>query len=175
MATHTQAAVVGVFKSISDARAVVADLRASGVELDEIYISSEEALPRSSLSAGGARHEGRFTGWLKRTFGDNEGPDRHRYENAFRSGNVLVSVETRNEDVNAIADILRYYCPLEQECAISATDSAAALSAAAAGAGVGSSIARRGTSGFPVQEELNAGTQGVQRGGVRVFPGTVNS
>src|ERR1700719_3744996 len=112
MPTRTQATVVAVFLNISDAQAAAEELEANGFSEGDIYLSSGETT-RSSKDEGASHHEGGITGWFKRVFGSDDESDRPYYENAVNSGNILLSVDTNEQNLDNAADILNRYSPLD--------------------------------------------------------------
>src|SRR5437868_12334578 len=99
MPTRTQATVVAVFRNISDAQAAAEELEANGFTEEDIYISSGEST-RSLKYEGASHHEGGITGWFKRVFGSDDESDRPYYENAVNSGNILLSVDANEENLD---------------------------------------------------------------------------
>ncbi len=112
MATRTQATVVAVFRNISDAQAAAEELEANGFSEEDIYLSSGDSA-QSSEYQGASHHEGGITGWFKRIFGSDDESDRPYYENAVNSGNILLSVDANEENLDRAADILNRYSPLD--------------------------------------------------------------
>lgn len=194
MATRTQSTVVAVFRNISDAQAAARDLKSEGFTDDDIYISSESGqVTSTTVPSEGAKHERGITSWFKRVFGGREHDfeDRPYYENAISSGNVLLSVDVDDEDVDRVADILEQHNPLslDREEEVGRTtdySTSAAAAGAAASRTTGSAAAsaaatpppaqqRTGaqtgqTNAIPVvEEQLKIGKRSILRGGVRVY------
>ncbi len=118
-------------------------------------------------------------GWLKSLFGsdDYEG-DRSSYQNAVAGGKILLSVETTDDNIDEVAEILNRHSPvnIHEEAAGARAGSTAGTSTggayAAAGAQRGTSTTAQSNQGeaIPVvEEELRVGKRTVQRGGVRVY------
>jgi uncharacterized protein (TIGR02271 family) len=185
LANTTQSTVVAVFRDSSDAQSAADELKANGFTQDDIYLSSYTS---SSTSETGAyehkHHEGGFIGWLKSLFGeDDDQGERGRYENAVNRGNVLLSVQATDENIDRVASILEKHNPVDvqQEAASSASASAGSGSAAATSAkptgtkaGKSRSAATASATDLPksipvVQEDVRVGKRTVQRGGVRVY------
>jgi stress response protein YsnF len=171
MPTRTQSTVVAVFRDTSDAQAAAEELEASGFSEDEIYINSGDRteLAREERSS---RHEGGIAGWFKSVFGSDDESDRPYYENAVSSGHAVLSVDTNEENVDAAADILNRFSPLdvhrEGEGSGSTVTSSAGTSVPSA------TTAQTGTTdqsrAVPVvEEDLRVGKRTVLRGGVRVY------
>jgi uncharacterized protein (TIGR02271 family) len=181
MATTTDSTVVAVFQNASDAQAAANELKANGFSQNDIYISSSEtASTNISRTEGTAEHEGGIKGWFKRVFGAHDDEDWQRYENAVQSGNTILSVDVRNQDLNRVADILDRYSPIDIHREFGQTGTATAASttnaprATATAAGTAGTTAARGSANeqraIPViEEELRVGKRAVLRGGVRVY------
>lgn len=201
MAT-TRSTVVAVYRNDSDAQGAASELQANGFKSSDIYISAADA---TAASAGGAEtrdygshrhHEGGISGWFKSLFGHDDEDAPNRYENAVNSGNVLLSVETDDQNVDAVGDILDRFNPIDiqQETGATATAagtaetaapgvvsgttasrnySAAAQPAGKSGTGTSAPKTTTGTGetqAIPVvQEELKVGKRRILRGGVRVY------
>ncbi len=183
----TQSTVVAVFRNISDARAATDELKAKGFSDDDIYISSEYSGSTGAQNQTGTQaykseepREGGITGWFKRVFGEDEDADeadRPYYENAVRSGNVLLSVDTTDQNIDTVVDILNRHSPLDVQRDTSATGVTEASDARVAG--TSSSRTRAGSSSTTdtdqsrsipvVEEELQVGKRSVLRGGVRIY------
>jgi uncharacterized protein (TIGR02271 family) len=172
MATRTESTVVAVFRSTSDAQAAAEELQASGFSQDEIYMNYADRTDTTVRDAGSSRHEGGIAGWFKRIFGSDDDADRHYYEDAVSSGNVLLSVDTNEANVDKAADILNRYSPLDvqregQGSASGVTTSEVTNAASASTATVPTSEQTRAVP--IVEEELRVGKRTVLRGGVRVY------
>ncbi|HEX4809903.1 MAG TPA: YsnF/AvaK domain-containing protein [Bryobacteraceae bacterium] len=117
MATVTQTTLVAVFRNTAEAEAAAMELEAVGVHRDRILITAGNPANtyQSSTSTGSAHHEGGIKGWWHSLFGeDNENDyDRSRYESAVEQGNVVLSVDTMDQDTNRIADILNRHSPID--------------------------------------------------------------
>jgi stress response protein YsnF len=117
MATTTRSTVIAVYRNNADAQGAAAELQANGFNARDIYISSAG----TAASGGEAEnrqyathheHEGGVTGWFKSLFGHNES-DQDDYERAIRGGNVLLSVETDDQNIDAVGDILDRFNPVD--------------------------------------------------------------
>ncbi len=175
MATRTQSTVVAVFRNLSDAQAAANELETNGFSEDEIYIGSSDQARSSEYSSEykEGSHEGGIAGWFKRVFGGDEESDRDYYQNAVSSGNVLLSVDTNESNVDTAADILNRYSPVDVQRGNEASTSSqgtASVGTKASKAGQ-TAIDTTGTSkSIPVvEEELRVGKRAVLRGGVRVY------
>lgn len=117
MATTTRSTVIAVYRNNSDAQGAAAELQANGFNARDIFISSADTAVASEEAetrdyATHHEHEGGVTGWFKSLFGHSES-DRDDYENAVRSGNVLLSVETDDQNTEAVGDILDRFNPVD--------------------------------------------------------------
>lgn len=184
----TESTLVAVFRNSSDAQAAVNELKANGVSDSDIYISnySESGNVRAAAAqtgAGGAQttshHEGGIVGWFKSLFGEGDNhPDRTYYEGAVSGGNVLVSVNVDDDDIEQVLQILQKHNPedVDRDTASSATASGltagAATSSVQTSSGSGKTSARDADlpKSIPViQEDVRVGKRAVLRGGVRVY------
>jgi uncharacterized protein (TIGR02271 family) len=161
MPTRTQSTIVAVFRDASKAEAAATELKANGTNANDIYISSERTTNGGSTSEGSTHREGGFIGWIKSIFGENDQSDRQNYENAVQRGNVLLSVDTADGDVDRIAEILDRHSPLD----IHTEDAGAAARESRE-----SRVAGEQSKSIPVvEEDLKVGKRSVLRGGVRVY------
>jgi len=158
MPARTQSTIVAVFKDAASAQAAATELKANGTNADNIYISGERTATGGSASEGSTHRDGGFMGWIKSIFGENDQSDRKNYENAVQRGNVLLSVDTADGDVDRIAEILDRHSPLD----VHTEDAGAAAR--------GSKVAGEQSKSIPVvEEDLKVGKRSVLRGGVRVY------
>jgi uncharacterized protein (TIGR02271 family) len=181
MATKTQSTVVAVFRTETDARAAMEDLKASGFSSNEIYMSSNA--PGTAATTGRDleqtdtihHHEGGVKGWFKSLFGNEDEQnhpfveDRGYYENAVNSGNCFLTVDVDEQNLDTAADVLNRHSPVDvhRESGDAATtqtrtDTRQTETRQANRADEGKSIP-------VVQEELKVGKRAVLRGGVRVY------
>jgi uncharacterized protein (TIGR02271 family) len=177
MANTTRSSVVAVFRDSSDAQAAADELKANGFEQDDIYLSSHT----SSTTSGtgdyqGTHHEGGIKGWFKSLFGEDDShEDRGQYENAVSRGNVLLSVEADDDDIDRVASILEKHNPVDVHQDAAAAGTSAAQTPTAKTTSAKSSKSRSSAStdlpkSIPVvQEDVKVGKRNVQRGGVRVY------
>lgn len=178
LATRTQSNVVAVFRNSSDAQAAADELKANGFPADSIYITSysDSGAAASTSATGGeahphtTHHEGGIKGWFKSLFGEDEEheADQHTYENAVRTGGILLSVQADDENLDDAVNILEKYN------AVDVNHEATAAETPAAGSGTTRKAATRGTSDLPksvpvVQEDLQVGKRAVVRGAVRIY------
>ncbi|MGA8027675.1 MAG: YsnF/AvaK domain-containing protein [Bryobacteraceae bacterium] len=169
MPTSTQSTVVALFRNISDAQAAAGELKAQGFSDNDIYIGSEsEGSPNTGSRTDTHHQEGGITGWFKRVFGQEEDEtERPYYENAVRSGNVLLSVDTDDDNIDQAAEILNSHSPIDvhrQSSGASSANQTAGRASSTRGAQTGQSQS------IPVvEEELRVGKRSVLRGGVRVY------
>lgn len=161
-----QTTLVAVFGTDAEARSAAEDAENSGIAPSDIHIHSEAGA--SGTSTGAEPHREGFMGWLKSLFGDND-REYERYQTAYGSGRTVVAIDTSEDDIEAIADLLDRHHPLSisEEPAGSG---AAAPKAASAGAG-GRAPGRENEAGSVpvVQEDIAVGKRTFVRGGVRVY------
>lgn len=186
MATRTQSTVVAVFRNSSDAQAAAAELKANGFTDSDIYISTYgETSTASGAGTGGAEitshREGGIKGWFKSLFEeDDQQSDRSYYEGAVNSGNVLLSVDVDDNNIDDALDVLDKHNPVDLNRDTATATSAEATSAAAAGAsrtttsGTRGKTSKNASADLPksipvVQEDVKVGKRSVLRGGVRVY------
>jgi uncharacterized protein (TIGR02271 family) len=178
----TQSTVVAVFRNVSDAEAAANELLRNGFSENDIFVSQEGGTGRTSSTTGSTsttssgQHEGGIAGWFKRVFGaDDEASDRPYYEQAVTSGNVLLSVDTTDQNIDRATSILERHSPVDVHQDATTTGTTGRTG------GVGATEAQyaAGTSGVPasqtqqaipvVEEQIQVGKRNVQRGGVRVY------
>jgi len=178
LATRTESNVVAVFRNSSDAQAAADELKANGFPADNIYISSySDSSAAASTAASGSEarpysthHEGGIKGWFKSLFGEDEEheTDRRTYENAVKTGSVLLSVQADDQNLDDAVNIL------EKHNAVDVNRDTAAAEPPAAASGTTRKAATRGSSDLPksvpvVQEDLRVGKRAVVRGAVRIY------
>ena len=171
MPTRTQSTVVAVFHSQSDAQAAVDDLKANGFQSNELFTSTDTQ-GTASMDTGTGRaeprhREGGIKGWFKSIFGQDEETESPYYENAMDRGNVFVSVDVSDEDVDRAADILNRHSPIDIHHEAGQTTAAAVGSTT--GTGTTGTRTDQSRSIPVVEEELKIGKRAVMRGGVRVY------
>lgn len=179
MAT-TQSTLVAVFRNRTDAENAANELKANGFGSGDVYVGSYS----NASTTGGTRewsatqhHEGGIKGWFKSLFGDDDdASDYTDYENAASSGNVIVTVNAAENNLDRAEQILQKYNPLDvNENASNATAaSTGRTTSVAAGGSTGKNAGMKGSAGetqsIPVvQEDLRVGKRAVVRGGVRVY------
>lgn len=190
--TQTQSTIVAVFRSRSDASAAASELRSAGIDDSDIYIGTGEAAGGTATAGSeGYREEhseGGITGWFKRVFGaEDDYEDRPVYEQAVKGGQVLLSVQSNQGNLDQVVDILNRHSPVDvhREAGTSSAGTSGASTrpvgaghsgnvaetAAGIGAGAGARAgARNEGQAIPVvEEELKVGKRSFQRGGVRVY------
>ena len=165
--TTTRSTVVAVYRNNADAQGAAAELKANGFSSNDIYISEVGQTgtnTRDVESAGYGshhHHEGGITGWFKSLFGheDETDQDTYRdYENAVSSGNVLLTVETDDQSVEAVGDILDRFNPVDMRRE-NARDASAGTTATG-GTTTGAAVAAGTTSGSTAGRDYSAATQG---------------
>ncbi len=182
MLTRTQSTVVAVFRTISDAEAAAGELKSQGFNEDEIFISTEggaaadPARQTGTEYKGTNRHEGGITGWFKSLFSSDDEDDRHYYEDAVRTGSVLLSVDTTDQNIDTAADILNRHSPVDVHRDASGDDSERTSEIrtnggrSGRGSEAGTRVADDQSQAIPVvEEELRVGKRAVLRGGVRIY------
>lgn len=184
MANTTRSNVVALFDNSADAQAASNELKSNGIDNDDIYIGSGSSATTSAGAQTGYSDErsaghtqGGVIGWLKSLFESDEDADRGRYQNAVAGGKILLSVETTEDNIDRVAEILNRHSPVnvhEEATSGRAVSTAAGTSTGAAYAGA----QRAATTGpqtnqgeaIPVvEEEIRVGKRSIQRGGVRVY------
>ncbi len=181
MANTTRSNVVAVFDNSADAQSASNELKSNGIDSDDIYIGSGGSTTTSAGAQAGysddrssGHTEGGFMGWLKSLFGsDDDDADRSRYHDAVARGGILLSVETTEDNIDRVVDILNRHSPLNvHEQATAASTAGTSTGAAYTGTQRGASTVSQTNQGgaIPVvEEELQVGKRSVQRGGVRVY------
>src|ERR1035438_8814010 len=115
--TKTEAAVVAVFRNISDAQAAAGELTANAFAGDHIHIAAEDtestarANPQSSRDAG--HLEKNVESWCKATFGQNQETERDHYKRIVHGGNALLGLDTPEQMVGTATDILNHHSPVD--------------------------------------------------------------
>lgn len=160
MATTTQSSIIAVFRKFSDAQAAIKDLQAAGIPSNDIYLETGSG----DLSGPGTKkREGGIVGWFKSIFGDESESDRSYYEDALTKGMSLVRVDTAEDQIDTVEQILNRHAP---ENVVSDEDVAPSTSARA----TGEAPAKKTGNAIPVvKEEVQIGKQRVLRGGIRVY------
>ncbi len=172
MATRTQSTVVAVYSNISSAQAAAEELKRNGFSQDQIFITSAgtgagttAGTTTGTTTASSGSDEGGVSGWFKRVFGADNETDQSYYETARTSGNVLLSVEATDQNLDIVADILNRYSPTDVHREGGQAQTATATTAATTQGGA-----------IPiVEEELQVGKRSVQKGGVRVYSRVVET
>jgi len=185
MTPTQQSTIIAVFPDASAAQAAAKDLLAIGISRENMYIESSPGTTggtarttsgsTSSNEPGTAMpaHEGGVSGWFKSLFGAEDETERERYETAVGRGNVILSVHARQDQHDAIADVLERHNPINLHGDEAASGSAAAASTGtrkpAAATGKRTDNAAEGSAIPVVDEELQVGKRRILRGGVRVY------
>jgi uncharacterized protein (TIGR02271 family) len=191
MASSTKSTIIAAFRNSADAQAAAQDLQAAGINRGDIYLESSGSGTSTDYGSRTAGHEGGITGWFKSLFGAEEDADRAGYEQAYSSGNYLLSVDASENQIDQIEDILNRHSPVNVHTDDAytggsttgtsnyATTGTAAGIANTTGLGgsqtdVGVNASRRNvgantSESIPVvEEQLQVGKRRVLRGGVRV-------
>jgi uncharacterized protein (TIGR02271 family) len=159
MASTTRSTLVAIFRNATEAQAAAADLEAQGIGGEDLHIESGQGYSSTS-SETGTRREGGAVGWLKSLFSDENDSDRAAFEQALKQGNVLLSVNVADNQVDTVAETLDRHAPVNLQQETGRTKKAAAT-------GTGG---RTQASSVPVvEEELKVGKRQVLRGGVRIY------
>ncbi len=177
MPATTRSTVVSVFRNDSDAQSAAAELKASGFTDQDPFIYSAAL---NNTTAGKSYREeyreGGVTGWFKSLFGHENDEDRSRYEDAVGRGHVVLSVETNDENADAVAHVLERFHPVDvhrenvNETVNTSPVNVPGKPAANANPGYSVTSADSGQQSIPVvAEELKVGKRRVLRGGVRVY------
>ncbi len=174
----SQSTIIAVFRSASDAQGAVRDLEAAGIPRNDIYLESAQNTASSTEGLGSrtAAHEGGVTGWFKSLFGDEDETEHTGYQQALGQGNVMLTVDANENQLESIADALERHSPIDvhrENSATQTTATGAALGATASAAGTAATTTRAQTGqteAIPViEEELKVGKRRVMRGGIRVY------
>ena len=190
MASTTRSTVIAAFRNSADAQAAAQDLQTAGINRGDIYLESSGSSAStanygsstSDYSSRTAGQEGGITGWFKSLFGAENDTERAGYERAYNEGTYLLSVDTDENQIDRIEDILNRHSPINVHTddayssgTTGATNTAVGTTGAtvASKANVGASTTTMGantTEAIPVvEEELQVGKRRVLRGGIRVF------
>jgi hypothetical protein len=184
MATSTaDITVVAVFSNISTAQLAANELVSKGFSLGDIYLYSGEMAAFANEAKHAGQHstspEGPLKGWFKSAFGNEKESEAQReYEDAFKSGNTILALNTTQPDAARAADVLNRYSP---------TNVHAEAGDASAQTVAGTSVGTRGSLGTPTsrrsstciretepepvpvrEEQLSRGKRGVVRGDARI-------
>jgi hypothetical protein len=172
----TQSTIVAIFRNTSDAQAAVDELEQNGFSQSDIYVTSDYSGQGSSAAGTpsaydtASRHEGGISGWFNRVFGGEDETDRPHYEDALRSGNIVVSVDARDENLDRATNILNRHSPVNIQGEGGAQASGAGRADTARTGSAAPQRGRNESQAIPVvQEELQVGKRAVARGGVRVY------
>lgn len=146
--TRPESAVVVVFRNTSDAETAAGELMGNAFAEDHIHITSGNTLPYR----GAGHHENSVRNWFESIFGMDDQTERQYYENAVAAGNVLLGLDTPEQNIDAAAKILTHHAPLDVRS-------------------YGASAANRDQSQAmpPVPEELRISKRTVLPGGVQVY------
>jgi uncharacterized protein (TIGR02271 family) len=188
MASRTLSTVIAIFQTEAEARSAADDLRSNGFSSDDIFITSDTSrMDQQGMVDEGERHhhEGGIKGWFKSLFGQEDEEDRSYYENAVDRGNICLTVDVTDQNVDTAADILNRHSPIDIQREESGAGTAGATYAAGTSSAGYGSQAQTATSASSsaaapastdqgraipvVREELKVGKRAVLRGGVRVY------
>lgn len=186
MATSTaQVTVVAVFSNMSTAQSAASELESNGFPREDIYLHSGETAEVVNESEPTGRRtdhaEGGVKGWFKSLFGsdgEEESEAQRDYEEAFRSGNTVLALDTTKEDAERASAVLNRHAPVDvhAEAGDASDETVAGTSVGTrgslhTGASLRSSSDARGeesTSIPVVEEEIKVGKRAVVRGGARI-------
>ncbi|MBV9501824.1 MAG: YsnF/AvaK domain-containing protein [Acidobacteriaceae bacterium] len=182
MATTNQSTVVAVFRNRSEAESAAADLKANGIPEKNVYIGSYSDTGDSSSNTRTwqetHQHEGGIKGWFKSLFGqdDAEASDSVYYENAANRGEVLLSLDVDDQNVDRVTSILQNHNPIDvgEETTKIGQQTTARAAASASPAPTSSTKTKSKDADLPksipvVEEDLQVGKRQILRGGVRVY------
>lgn len=175
MTQAQQSTIIAIFSDASTAQAAARDLVSIGISRENMYLESGRSDLQSStsgttttqtdegLGTSMPAHHGGVGGWFKSLFGGEEEDTGQRYQEAVGRGNVILSVEAREDQYDQIADVLERHNPID-------IDESTKTTAATGSARTGANTATNAGSAIPVvEEELQVGKRRVLRGGVRVY------
>lgn len=185
MQTRTLSTLVAVFSTDAEARSAAEDLKANGFASSDIFITAGNTTSTNETAARDYRqHEGGIKGWFHSLFGEDQDETNaaaNRYESAVSTGNVLLSVETNEQNMDTAAEVLNRHSPVDVHRDNSADDTVSERTGSAATAGYTAAqtastrdynAGAQNTSqeAIPVvKEELRVGKRAILRGGVRVY------
>ena len=104
----TNETIVAVYDTTAHAEAAIADLMAAGVPTDAISMHSEGMSTSTNLS-GSVREEGFWTN----LFGGSPNHDTAVYDRSLASGSTLISVETPENHISRVLEILESHNPID--------------------------------------------------------------
>jgi uncharacterized protein (TIGR02271 family) len=171
----TQSTIVAVFRNASEAQAAVRDLEGAGIPRNDIYLESTQNTGSSTeLGSRTSTHEGGVTGWFKSLFGEDETEHTIGYQDALSQGNVMLTIDANDNQLDTIADVLERHSPVDvhrENASSASTQTTTAATAAPVAATANTTRAQTGQAeAIPViAEELKVGKRRVLRGGIRVY------
>jgi hypothetical protein len=118
MATSTtDVTVVTVFSNISTAQSAANALVSNGFSIGDIYIHSGKTAAVARQADHAERYstdsEKGLTAWFKALFGSEGNREAQRaYEEAFQSGNTILTLDTTEQDAARAADVLNRFPPI---------------------------------------------------------------
>ena len=179
----SQSTIIAVFRNESDAQGAVRDLETAFIPRNDIYLeSSQNTASSTGLGSRTAAHEGGVTGWFKSLFGDEDETEQTGYQQALGQGNVMLTIDANDNQLETIADALERHSPVDVHRENSSAQTATAARTAAMGTTAMGATASTATApaaartqtgqaeSIPViEEELKVGKRRVMRGGIRVY------
>ncbi len=176
MTQAQQSTIIAIFPDASTAQAAASDLLSIGINRENMYLESGRSSDLQGRSATNntsqtdeglgtnmPSHRGGVGGWFKSLFGGEDETTGQRYREAVGRGNVILSVEAREDQYEQIADVLERHNPID-------VDEPSQAAGAAGTARVDPNAATNTGNAIPVvEEELQVGKRRILRGGIRVF------
>ena len=174
MTTSTGITIIGAFRNWVDAQAAAQDLQDAGVRKENIYLESSSAQGEDYQSRS-SHSEGGVAGWLKGFFEPLDDADYQRYEKAIQSGSFLLSVDTEEDQISMVEQIINRHSPLDVHSdGMDPSSTKAEEGNQAFKDGAGKTASPRSDAGdsgvIPiVKEDLAVGKRRILSGGVRVY------
>lgn len=179
MSTKTLSTLVAIFRTDAEARSAADDLKSNGFNAGDIFITADNGHTSHESTHEYSHHEGGIKGWFKSLMGEEDEQTYEgtatNYEGAVNSGQVLLSVDTNENNIDTAADILNRHSPVDvhrdtAEASTSEVRDTAARPATSTQKTAVDAAAVNENEAIPVmREELAVGKRSVLRGGVRVY------
>ncbi|HVW86240.1 MAG TPA: YsnF/AvaK domain-containing protein [Bryobacteraceae bacterium] len=180
MTEQHEKTVIGVFDDYQTAQQARRDLESQGIASDKIRVESNFRTGAAGYGAAeqSAQHEGGFTGFLHRMFGENDEEGGH-YSEAVRRGSAVVAVTVPQEQADQVARIMNDRGAIDIDRRADYYRQSGYTRHDASAAPYTRDQAERERDRFRtgenatavpvIEEELEIGKRVVRRGGVRVY------
>jgi uncharacterized protein (TIGR02271 family) len=161
MAPQNMQTIVGVFDAYTTAQQASNELTMAGIPAGSIHIESEtKTLGAGAGEPAHAVHQGGFSGWISRLFGEDDQNESGYYSEAIERGHAVLSATVPASQVESAANILNRYGAIDVDEHTERQTAGADIS---------------GKPSLPViEEELQLSKRAVKRGGVRVYSRVVD-